>query len=83
MLFYFSFYFWPIAYRTHQVVQSSGSTADINRAGLRDEVVENVDIVDFAICDPYERWDVTPQVQKRVQLYSALCFPESSPWEDR
>ena len=60
-----------------------GSVHDIDCTRFRNKVIKNVDIMNFAVCDPYESWDVTPQIQEGMQLYGTLGCSKSSPWEDR
>jgi len=56
---------------------------DIDCTRFWNEMIKDVDVMNLAVRDPYESWDVAPQIQKGVQLYGPFCFSESSPWKDR
>jgi hypothetical protein len=61
------------------------SVHDVESAGLGQQQIENVDVVQFAIADVEERRDIAPQVQDKappttagiavISLASNACFP--------
>ena len=55
------------------------SVHDVESAGLGQQQVQNVDVVQFAIADVEERRDVAAQVQERVQLDGRLGRAKRSP----
>ena len=60
-----------------------GPIHDVERAGVRDEHVQNVDVMQFAVGDVDEGGDVAAQVEERVQLDGAFGPAEPGPWEQR
>jgi len=68
-------------------IQSSkiqiGSVHDVERAGLEDELVQNIDIVDAARRDNKYGGDVSLQAEQGVQLDAALASSESGPGKQR
>ena len=52
---------------------------DVERAGLGNDLVENVHIVQLAIADMDEAWDVAAQVEQRMQLDRRLGRTKRSP----
>ena len=56
---------------------------DVERSGLWQNLVEHVDVVHFAVCNAYKRWDIAVQVQQGMQFDGSLVSPEASPWEQR
>ena len=60
-----------------------GAVHDIEGAGLRDEIVEGVDVVDFSLGNLDKRRDRAAQIQKRMELDGGFVFSESRPREKR
>ena len=60
-----------------------GPIHDVEGAGLGEELVEDVDVVRFAIANADKRGDVAPQVQQRVHLHGGLAPAEPGPREQR
>ena len=56
---------------------------DVERAGLRQNLVEHVDVVHFAVCNADKRWDIATQVQQRMHFDGGLVPPEASPRKQR
>ena len=54
---------------------------DIEGAGLRDQVVENIDVLDFSRGDFDERRDIAAQIQEGVKFDSAFVLSETRPRE--
>ena len=52
---------------------------DVKRPRLRNQFVEDVDIVQFSVADIDERGDVAPQVQESMELDGALGFSKVCP----
>lgn len=59
------------------------SIHDVKRAGLRQQVVEDIDLVHFAVADMNKRRDIAPQIEQCVQLDRGFGFPKRSPREYR
>ena len=59
------------------------SVHDVESAGLGQQEIEDVDVVQFAVADVKERRDVAPQIQQRVQLDGCLGRAKRSPRKDR
>ena len=57
------------------------SIHDIEGAGLRDQIVENIDVVDFSRGDFDERRDIAAQIQEGVKLDGSLVLSEMRPRE--
>ena len=55
------------------------SVHDIERTGLRDQIVENIDIVDFAVGNESPSRDATSQIEQGMQLDCGLCLSERCP----
>ena len=55
------------------------SVHNVESAGLGQQQIQNVDVVQFAIADVEKRRDVAAQVQKRVQLDGRLGRAKRSP----
>ena len=56
---------------------------DVDRTWLHEQVVENVDVVDFAMGDEYDRGDAPFQVHQRVQFYGPFSLAKLRPGEQR
>src|SRR5207248_2945081 len=56
---------------------------DVERSGFRGNLVENIDVVHFAVGNADKRGDIAVQVQQRVHFYSTLVLPEFGPREQR
>ena len=54
---------------------------DIEGSGLRNEVIEDVDVVDLAIGNECPGRDATLQIEQGMQFDSCLCSSERGPWE--
>ena len=59
------------------------SVHDVEGAGLGQQQVENIDIVQLAVADVEERRDVAAQVQQRVQLDGRLGRAKRRPRKHR
>ncbi len=59
------------------------SVHDVESAGLGQQQVEDIDVVQFAVADVEERGDVAAQVQQRVQLDSRLGRAKRRPGKYR
>ena len=60
-----------------------GPIHDIDGPGLRDEQIESVDVVQLAVRNVDEAWDVAPQVEQGVHLHRRLGRAEMRPWKHR
>ena len=60
-----------------------GAVHEVDRAGLRDEVVEHVDIMELAVRDVDKARDRAAKVQKGVHFHGPLGGAETGPREDR
>src|ERR1700730_14319302 len=56
---------------------------DVDRARLREQQLERVNVVQLAIRNVDEAWDITAQVQQRVHLDRRLGRAEMRPRKDR
>lgn len=56
---------------------------DVKAAGLRNEIVQNPDIVRFSICDLDKRRDRASQIEKGMELDGAFALAEYSPRKKR
>src|ERR1035437_2147755 len=56
---------------------------DVERPGLRPDLVEDVDVMHFAVRDADKRGDVAMQIQQGVHLDGALMLAKLGPWEQR
>ena len=56
---------------------------DVERAGLGQDLVEDVDVVHFAVGNADKRGDVAVQVQQRVHLDGGLVLAELGPRKQR
>ena len=56
---------------------------DVERPGLRPDLVEDVDVMHFAVRNADKRGDVAMQVQQGVHLDGALVLAELGPREQR
>lgn len=56
---------------------------DVKGSRLEDQLIEDVDIVDFAMSDDHERGDTSPKVQKGMQFHGAFAGSEFGPREKR
>ena len=54
---------------------------DIDGSCLENQLVEDIDIVNFARGYDDDGWYVAVQVQKGMELYRTFAFPEFGPWE--
>ena len=52
---------------------------DVESTWFGDQDIEDVDVVDLSFRDPYKRWDVAAQVEKRVKFDSSFAFSEPGP----
>ena len=59
------------------------SIHNIEGAGLRNEIVEDVDIVDFPLCNLNKRRNISAQIQKRMKFDCGFANTEFGPWEQR
>ena len=57
------------------------SVHDIEGSGLRNEVVEDIDIVDFTIGNESPGRDASSQIEQGMQFDCGLCLSERCPWE--
>ena len=55
----------------------------IERAGLRQQLVEDVDLVHLAVADMDKSGDIAPQIEQGMQFDSGLGRAKRSPREDR
>ena len=60
-----------------------GPIHDVEGAGLGADLVEDVDVVHFAVGNADKRGDVASQVQQRVHLHGSLAPAELGPREQR
>ena len=60
-----------------------GSIHDVDGAGFDKEFVEDIDIVNFAMCDADNNRDAAPQVQQRMELHGGFALAEFGPGENR
>ena len=58
-----------------------GPIHDVEGAGLGADLVEDVDVVHFAVSNADTRGDVAPQVQQRVHHHGSLAPAELGPRE--
>ena len=56
---------------------------DVESAGFRNHLIEDVDVVELAIADKDETGDITAQIEKRVHLYRGLGGSKRCPREQR
>src|SRR5258708_32681307 len=56
---------------------------DVNRPGLGQQLIKDVDLVHFAIADVDEGGNVAAQIQQRVQFDVCLGRAERRPWKYR
>ncbi len=65
------------------VVQTSkvyiSTIHDVDGPRLPAQVVQDIDVVDFALCDTDNRWDVSPEVQKGVEFDRCFSFAKLGP----
>ena len=59
------------------------SVHHIECAGLRQQLVEDIDLVHLAIADVNKTRDIAPQIEQRVQFDSGLGSPEWRPGKNR
>jgi len=57
------------------------SVHDVERSSLRHNLVEDLDIVDFAVGNADKRWDIAMEVEQRVHLDGCLVLAEPCPRE--
>jgi hypothetical protein len=55
----------------------------VDRAGLRDQLVEDLEIVNAPLGDPDEGGDAPTQIEQGVELHGGLGGPEPRPREQR
>ncbi len=60
-----------------------GPIHDVERAGLRADLVEDVDVVHFASSNADERGNIAVQIQQRVHLHGGFLLAESRPRKQR
>lgn len=56
---------------------------DIDGAGLEEQIVQDVDIVDFGRCNADNHRNVAVEIQKRMQLDPGFPSAEFGPRKDR
>ena len=56
---------------------------DIKRARLQNQLVEDVDVVNFACCDADKTWDTAMQVHQGMDLDRAFALAEMCPRKQR
>ena len=56
---------------------------DIEGARLQHQIIEDIDVVGFAVGDTNEAGNASPKVHQGVQFDGRLAFPESGSWEER
>src|SRR5208283_157262 len=56
---------------------------EIEGTRFQEEIVENIDIVNFAMGNKDNGRNISMQIQKRVQFDSAFVFAELGPWKER
>jgi hypothetical protein len=56
---------------------------DVDGTGLGHQLIEDIDVVQLAVADKDEGWDIAPQIQERVQLDRRFGRAERRPWKDR
>ncbi len=59
------------------------SIHDVDGASLDKKFVEDIDIVNFSMCDTYNNRDTAPQVQQGMEFDGGLALSEFGPREDR
>jgi len=57
------------------------SVHDVERSSLRHNLVEDLDIVDFAVGNADKRWDIAMEVEQCVHLDGCLVLAEPCPRE--
>jgi hypothetical protein len=55
----------------------------VEGAGLWKDLVEHFDIMHFPVCNTNKRWDISAQVEKRVQFDGGLVLAEPGPRKQR
>jgi hypothetical protein len=55
----------------------------VERAGLRNDLVEHSDVGHLAVCNPINIWDVAMEVEQRVQFDGGLVLAKTRPREQR
>jgi len=54
---------------------------NIERACFEAELVQNVDLVNLAMCNDHNSWDVAAQIEQRVQFHRSFVLAKLSPRE--
>ena len=56
---------------------------DVDGTGLGHQLIEDIDVVQLAVADEDEGWDIAPQIQERMQLDRRFGRAERRPGKDR
>src|SRR5207247_6904840 len=56
---------------------------DIEGAGFEAELIQNVDLVNFAMSNDHHSWNVAPQVEQGVQFHRCLVLAKLGPGNKR
>src|SRR6266571_7458344 len=55
----------------------------IERAGFEAELIQNVDLVNLAMCNDHNSWDAAAQVEQGVQFHRSFVFAKLGPGKKR
>ena len=56
---------------------------DVERTRLRQNLIQHIDVVHFAVCNADKRRDIATQIQERMHLDGSLVPPETSSGKQR
>ena len=51
----------------------------IERAGFEAELIQNIDLVNLAMCNDHHSWDAAAQVEQRVQFHRSFVLAKLGP----
>src|SRR5437879_11589357 len=55
----------------------------IERTGFEAELIQNVDLVNLAMCNDHNSWDAAAQVEQGVQFHRSFVFAKLGPGKKR
>ena len=60
-----------------------GAIHDVEGTVFRQQHIHDINIMQFAIGDMDECWDISLQIQQSMEFYRSFGFAKPSPWEQR
>jgi len=55
---------------------------DVESTRFENQDIQDVDVVNLSLRNPYKRWDVAAQIEKCVKFDGSFALPELGPWEE-